>query len=660
LALSVVTLLAVTLLGNNQPRPSEAASLYPVCAGDLRHLSWVWHFPVDGSKEAIAQKLASSGMGVIVKTHDGTDWMSRYDHSADAVSGPGQVRRLADFFEARGVPFFTYAVLHGVDPITEAHMAAQVLNSGARGIFLDLEPWSGYWRGTAQNALIFGQELRRLAPGGIVITTVEPRPWVLPNIPVAEFATFSDAFATMAYWESFKSNGPHFAAAGYPPGPQGITPEFLIDVGSALLDRYNLPILPIGQGASQDLDAWSRFIAYGAERGMPVVSTWRHGVTYPPVFDILRDRASAGWQAMCGPAPAGPFLGGDFDGDGRDDLVHLTRRDFVRPWLANQNASYNVGFIRPGPGYWVQSGDWLTGKFNFGDFRDDLIHITEGDYANVWIADRSGSFSLKVFRPWPGYGMQSGNWQTADLNGDGLTDLVHLTNGDYVHTWIAKADGSFTVRSFHPGAGYWIQGGSWKTGDFNGDGREDLIHLTPGDYARPWFSRGDGTFDVGYFSAGPGYGMQWGSWETGDFNADGFDDLVHLTGGDYVRQWFGQPNGAFAVGFFSPGVGYGIQWGSWKAGDFNGDGRTDLVHLTGGDYVRPWISQPNGAFTVGYFQPGPGYWIQGGTWHVGDVNGDGRKDLVHAPGADYIRPWIARSDGTFNVKFFQPWPGYRM
>ena len=31
-------------------------------------------------------------------------------------------------------------------------------------IFLDLEPWNGYWSGTPQAAVIFGQELRRLAP----------------------------------------------------------------------------------------------------------------------------------------------------------------------------------------------------------------------------------------------------------------------------------------------------------------------------------------------------------------------------------------------------------------------------------------------------------------------------------------------------------------
>ncbi len=213
---SVAGIIAVTLvsLGANQDRPVEAAPVSPACAGDLRHLSWVWYFPVDGPKEAVADKLVSSRMGIILKTHDGTDWMSTYDHSPDAVSGPAKVGQLADYFESRGVPFFNYAVVQGVDPLREAEMAAQTITSGSRGIYLDLEPWSGYWKGTPQSALIFGQELRRLVPDATVITAVEPRPWVLPNVPVAEFASFSDAFAPMAYWESYKSNGPLYASCG--------------------------------------------------------------------------------------------------------------------------------------------------------------------------------------------------------------------------------------------------------------------------------------------------------------------------------------------------------------------------------------------------------------------------------------------------------------
>ena len=69
---------AVVIAAGSDREQHTAVAAYPdaICAGDMRHLSWVWHFPVDGSKEAIADKLVASNMGVILKSHDGTDWMS--------------------------------------------------------------------------------------------------------------------------------------------------------------------------------------------------------------------------------------------------------------------------------------------------------------------------------------------------------------------------------------------------------------------------------------------------------------------------------------------------------------------------------------------------------------------------------------------------------
>ena len=222
-------------------------------------------------------------MGIILKTHKGTDWMAVDDDSPDAVTGPQQVAVLAQYFEQQGVPFHAYAVVTGVDPKREAAMAAEVLAAGARSIFLDLEPWHGYWQGTAEDARLFGRELRRLQPKGVVVTTVEPRPWALERLPMAEFAAFSDALAPLIYWETFSSaqNLEAFAASGFPPADGVMTPEFLLDVAIELLGPYNLPLQPVGQGASPDMDAWARFLDYAAGLGMPDVSVWRHGVTDP-------------------------------------------------------------------------------------------------------------------------------------------------------------------------------------------------------------------------------------------------------------------------------------------------------------------------------------------------------------------------------------------
>ncbi len=239
---------------------------------------------------------AEHNLGIILKTHTGTEWMAHQDSSHDAVSGPEQVSLLAKYFEGRGVPFHAYTVVKGIDPKREAKMAADVLAAGARSIFLDLEPWNGYWEGNAEAARVFGRELRRLQPNAVVVTVIEPRPWALERLPMAEFAAFSDALAPLIYWETFNTqpNLDAYQAYGWPPGPDGITPEFLLDVSVDLLQPYNLPIQPVGQGASPNMDAWTRFLDYASQSAMPDISVWRHGVTNPGVWDLLKERAPCG------------------------------------------------------------------------------------------------------------------------------------------------------------------------------------------------------------------------------------------------------------------------------------------------------------------------------------------------------------------------------
>ncbi len=253
------------------------------------HLAWVWQFSTDGTPQQLASVLAQYNLGIILKTHNGTSWMGDWDKSPQAVTGPAQVQNLANYFEKNGVPFHTYCVLNGVDPMTEAQMCAQVIGAGARSVVIDLEPWAGYWAGTPQSAAAFAQEFRRQQPNGVVGLCVEPRPWVMPNIPVAQFASIAQVIEPMVYWETFNTseNASDFKAAGFDPGQRGICPEFLLDVSSSMFSSYGLPIQPVGQGDST-LDAWVRFLTHAYALGMGCVSAWRYGVTNTAVWPLLK------------------------------------------------------------------------------------------------------------------------------------------------------------------------------------------------------------------------------------------------------------------------------------------------------------------------------------------------------------------------------------
>jgi len=258
----------------------------------LQHKSWVWQFSADGSPEQIAETLRANDCSVLVKTHDGVDWMARYDKHGSAISGPAQVERVARIFENRGVQFHAWSVVKGVDPVREAQMTADVLAAGARSIVLDLEGGAGFWVGTRDAALRFGDELRRLTPFGRVDISIDARPWrIYHNVPMDEFVGPTDAIWPQLYWDTFDSSGnlSLYRDHGFDAGPAGMTPEFLLDATVEVLAKFERPIIPVGQGATADSWMWERFVYRAWQLEQLEVSVWRHGVTPAANFRVLRD-----------------------------------------------------------------------------------------------------------------------------------------------------------------------------------------------------------------------------------------------------------------------------------------------------------------------------------------------------------------------------------
>jgi hypothetical protein len=276
---------AVSLLGS---APAAASDQTPP-----KHLSWVWQFNDDGDPGQIRSVLADHGLGVIVKTHDGKTWMGKWDTSHMAIHGGSQVRAAASFFEEAGVPFHAWCVVKGNDPVGEAQMCAEVLANGARSLIFDLEPNENghYWQGSPDDALAFGRELRSMWPDAWLAVAPDPRPWQLKAVPIGEFASFCNEIAPQTYWDLFNTSANHrlLREYGHPPGPEGVTPESVLDVTRSALGGYNLPIRPIGSGKA-DRGSWERFVNHAYSLGMETVSIWRYGTCNPDVLSLLNEK----------------------------------------------------------------------------------------------------------------------------------------------------------------------------------------------------------------------------------------------------------------------------------------------------------------------------------------------------------------------------------
>ena len=252
--------------------------------------AWIWQFDVDGNPIKIRQQAASRKMRVIVKSHDGLDWMSKWDTSSDAVTGPDQVRVLQRFFKTKDVPMDAWCVPTGEDPIAEAEMCSQVLDAGAERLYLDLEKGEdgSFWYGSGEDAMRFGLELRKRHPDARLIVAPDARPWQTDAVPLREFAAFCDEIAPQSYWKLFntQTNFDYMTQAGFRPGPDGVTPELMVDVTLETFARYGRTVSPIGDGEASATE-WSRFMRKASLRRVGAVSVWRFGLPAPDVWDSI-------------------------------------------------------------------------------------------------------------------------------------------------------------------------------------------------------------------------------------------------------------------------------------------------------------------------------------------------------------------------------------
>lgn len=230
----------------------------------------------------------------------------------------------------------------------------------------------------------------------------------------------------------------------------------------------------------------------------------------------------------------GTLLGArDVNGDGKLDLVFDDSNGFT--------VCLGLGGGQFGPPLTYSAPRWDPAGSAMGDFNGDgmLDIITSlyntGTSQSVYLLR---GFSIGTFEGAEGIDVGSipSTIATADLNHDGVPDLVARTNsGSFVY--LSQADGTYSSTS-----DTFILAEQVFLADLDGDGNADALYVPSSSYSNTSFrhGNGDGTF------ANPVTGMSlyYGASNAtlSDLNGDGQPDLVGIVDGS-LTVWLGQGQG---------------------------------------------------------------------------------------------------------------------
>jgi len=307
---------------------------------------------------------------------------------------------------------------------------------------------------------------------------------------------------------------------------------------------------------------------------------------------------------------------------------------FCAPLAAEQALFRNASIGQDG----VAVFDLQAGDVN-NDGKADAVFLqklADGSFAVVTLpGNGDGTFRAPVKTP---IAANASAIAVADLDGDGKADLAVTGSDGKLSTYHGNGDGSFTITSST--AAKIAAGSPLLLADLDGDGKLDLLAVTHADANNEtvitFHGNGNATFAAGVAQPGP-YIQFMTDLAIGDFNGDGRMDVIesasHLATGK-------------GDGTFNAPTTLSLTTSRAIAGDFNRDGKSDYLSI-GTLSATVHLGNGNGTFTNG------ATYTVGGTYSgvTADMDGDGNLDIVLA-GNDLVTVMRSAGDGTFAVRAY--------
>lgn len=357
---------------------------------------------------------------------------------------------------------------------------------------------------------------------------------------------------------------------------------------------------------------------------------------------------------------------GDFDGDGKDDVLTFTRDTRFGIEQGDVYVALSTGLSFAPAQKW--SDFFCTGQdvCKVGDVdadgRDDLIsfaYVASGPTAgDVYVARSTGAGFAPAAKWQDAFCTSPEVCDVGDFNGDGATDLVAFTRNSYAgnpvgDVWVGLSNSYSFANGVKWQEFFCLEQEQCGVGDFDGDGRDDIASFAKGNSPRVFVALSNGYSFVDRKVNGVTNNV-WNDFfcygqETcgiGDFTGDGKADVIAFIKSTQVEPKAGNVYVAISSGSlllssdkeWSDGFCTGAE--VCGVGDFDGNGQTDVIRFLrdtqlgdnrgdvyvalagGGTRERGIIGFPTSKQWSDWFC------LSAEQCAVGDVNGDGMDDVI--------------------------------
>ncbi len=451
-------------------------------------------------------------------------------------------------------------------------------------------------------------------------------------------ATFGSFYTGVTVQSFYPTSGPvgtkvTIRGTHFNPVPSKNTVHFgsvLVPVLSATATSLEV-VVPPGINYQPVSVATDSFVAY-ADRGFLI--TFNSNPLSEASFTSRVDSASGSY-------PIHATLT-DLDNDGKPDVVS---GDFALPSFSISKNRSNKGVLAFYPQMKIATATRVqytaAGDLN-GDGRQDLVVLsTERNlnlrYAITVFRNATTTDSIVLVKSDHDIGIQNSHPEYAlitDFDGDGKADVALLT---YSELFVLKNTGTgdsirFAPKLNVPRNGY---AGNFISRDVDGDGKPDLV--VSDSYERVTFYRNISAF--GNIQFAPKMMIETGSGPLslgfGDMDGDGRLDMAVVNRGSNNVSIFKNNSTSGTISF---GTRIGFQLGitpeNVDIGDLDGDGRPDMVVAIGTQPISFFAlrnTSANGAISFSEpiaFASSFGH----GRIAIGDMNDDGKPDLLTTRG----------------------------